>query len=69
MGKNNRRGEQYESQRQIHPRGSLAAVCMDTHHRREALANLGTFEPLPASAFAKEGTHTSTAIFTAKKSP
>jgi len=48
--------------------GTLAALCMDTEHRRKALQPLAaTWEELPASTFAKEGTHVPTVLLTIKK--
>lgn len=51
----------------LKPGGVLAALCMDTRHRAEALRPLAaTWEPIPAGAFAKEGTSVPTVLLTIK---
>jgi SAM-dependent methyltransferase len=51
----------------LKPGGTLAALCMDTHHRTTALRGLAaTWEPLPAGTFAKEGTHVPTVLLSIK---
>lgn len=47
----------------LKPGGRLAALCLDTHHRRAALEPLGNLEPIPAGTFAKEGTNVATLLF------
>lgn len=42
----------------LRPGGTLAALCMDTRHRHEALRPLAaTWETVPAGTFVAEGTH------------
>jgi SAM-dependent methyltransferase len=51
----------------LKPGGTLAALCMDTHHRRAAFEQLAaTWEPLPAGTFSKEGTSVPTILFSIK---
>ncbi len=52
----------------LKPGGVLAALCLNTHHRATALRHLSsTWEELPTSTFAKEGTHVPTVLLTIKK--
>jgi len=47
--------------------GTLAALCLNTDHRRKALQPLAaTWEELPCGTFAKEGTHVPTVLLTIK---
>lgn len=49
----------------LKPGGILAALCLDTVHRREALRPLArTWEELPDGTFAKEGTNVATVLLT-----
>jgi predicted RNA methylase len=51
----------------LKPGGTLAAVCMDTHHRHEAFkATAKTWEPLPPGTFKNEGTDAPTVLFSIK---
>ena len=51
----------------LKPGGVLAALCLNTRHRVEALRQLAaTWEELPTSTFAKEGTHVPTVLLTIK---
>lgn len=48
----------------LRPGGRLAGLCLDTRHREEALRPLAdTWEPIPAGAFASEGTRVPTVLF------
>lgn len=48
--------------------GTLAALCLNTKHREEALKPLATtWEEIPAGTFGKEGTQVSTILLTIKK--
>lgn len=48
--------------------GTLAALCLDTHHREKALRHLcSTWEQIPAGAFKSEGTGVPTVLLTMKK--
>lgn len=52
----------------LRPGGALAALVMNTHHREEALRHLcDSWEPLPASMFASEGTRVETVLLTMTK--
>lgn len=45
--------------------GRLAALCLDTHHREKALRSMAaTWEQLPETTFAKEGTRVRTVLAT-----
>lgn len=46
----------------VKPGGKLAAICMDTTHRREALQHLGQWIDLEPGAFKESGTNISTAM-------
>ncbi len=46
----------------LQPGGRLVALCMDTPHRRAALAPLGEYLPLPPKTFATEGTQVNAAL-------
>lgn len=49
----------------LKPGGRLAALCLDTHHREKALRHrAATWEQLPETTFAKEGTHVRTVLAT-----
>ncbi len=49
----------------LKPGGTLAAICFDTEHRRQALRPLATtWEEIPAGAFAKKGTHVAAVLLT-----
>lgn len=49
----------------LKPEGRLTAICFNTSHRIEAFKPIAeTWEELPAGAFAKEGTHVPTVLFT-----
>lgn len=49
----------------LRPGGTLAALCMNTRHRVEALRGLASdWLELPADTFGKEGTHVSTVLLT-----
>ncbi len=49
----------------IKPGGTLAAICMDTEHRRHAFeAHASEWINLPAEAFKSEGTSVPTCLFT-----
>jgi predicted RNA methylase len=49
----------------LKPGGKLAALCMDTRHRAEALRGLAhSWEVIPAGAFNKEGTGVGTVLAT-----
>jgi predicted RNA methylase len=49
----------------VKPGGKLAALCLDTEHRRKALRAMATtWEELPESTFAKEGTRVRTILLT-----
>lgn len=48
----------------LRPGGRLAGICMDTHHRKEALRlRCSVWEPMPAGAFRSEGTNVPTVLF------
>lgn len=50
------------------PGGTLAALCLDTHHRETALHPLcSTWEKIPANAFRSEGTSVATVLLTIRK--
>ncbi len=52
----------------VKPGGTLAALCMLTPHREEALRPLAaTWQPLPAASFAQEGTRIDAAMLTIRK--
>lgn len=52
----------------LRPGGTLAGICMDTHHRSEALRPLADYwEPVPAGAFKGEGTGVATVLFRIRK--
>lgn len=52
----------------LKPGGRLAALCMDTHHRAEALRPLAdTWERLPAGSFRAEGTGIDAVLLTITK--
>ncbi len=52
----------------LHPCGSLAGLCMDTHHRAATLRPLCThWQPIPAGAFRAEGTNVPTVLFLIQK--
>lgn len=52
----------------LRPRGTLAAICMDTTHRAADLRPIATtWEPLGPGAFAAEGTNTPTVLLTITK--
>lgn len=49
----------------LKPGGRLAALCLDTRHRSEALRpSAATWEPVPAGTFGKEGTSVPTILAT-----
>lgn len=49
----------------LKPGGKCAALCLDTHQRETALRHLAaSWERLPESTFAKEGTHVRTVLAT-----
>ena len=48
----------------VKPGGRLVALCMDTHHRREAFASM-SYTQLPARSFRKEGTGIDVAMLVA----
>ena len=51
----------------LKPGGTLAALCLDTPHRSQALRPLSSsWEQLPAGTFGKEGTHVATILLTIK---
>jgi predicted RNA methylase len=52
----------------LKPGGTLAALCLNTHHRETALRPLSaSWEILPAGTFGKEGTQVETVLLTIKK--
>lgn len=52
----------------LKPGGRCAALCLDTHQRETALCHLAaTWENLPESTFAKEGTRVRTVLATFQK--
>lgn len=51
----------------LRPGGTLAALCMDTQHREDALRHLSaTWEKIPAGTFRAEGTDVPTVLLTIK---
>lgn len=49
----------------LKPGGKCAALCLDTHHREKALRSLASsWEHLPETTFAKEGTRVRTVLAT-----
>jgi SAM-dependent methyltransferase len=52
----------------LRPGGTLAGLCMDTHHRAVTLRPLcDHWQPIPAGAFRTEGTSVPTVIFRIRK--
>ncbi|WP_309382011.1 methyltransferase [Cerasicoccus frondis] len=52
----------------LSPSGMLAAICMNTKHRREAFEGIATtWQPLPACSFKAEGTNVETVFLTLTK--
>ncbi len=48
----------------LRPGGTLAALCLDSHHRRTAFQHLAnTWKEIPAGAFKSEGTSVPTIMF------
>jgi len=53
------------ARRFLKPGGRLAALCLNTHHRADALReHCTTWQELPAGTFGKEGTRVSTVLLT-----
>lgn len=51
----------------LKPGGTLAALCLDTHHRETALRPLASsWEKIPAGAFKSEGTQVATVLLAIK---
>lgn len=49
----------------LKPGGTLVAICMDTHHRTDALRGIAsTWQPLPARTFAEAATNVPTVLLT-----
>lgn len=49
----------------MRPGSTLAALCLDTHHRHTSLRSLATtWEPIPAGTFKGEGTQVATVLLT-----
>lgn len=48
--------------------GKLVALCLDTHHRREAFAHADQWIDIDAGMFGKDGTNVKTAIVVMEKS-
>lgn len=52
----------------LRPGARLAALCLDTHHRAQALAPMAdSWEHIPAGAFKSEGTQVPTVLLTITK--